>query len=359
MRYERDAIARMSGYAPGEQPATDHALKLNTNENPYPPPEGVMAALRDLPGEALRRYPSPSSYDFRHLAAELHDVAMDQIVTTNGGDELLRLAITTFVDPGEPIGVADPSYSLYPVLAAVNDSPVVHVPLDEGWQLPSDFADRLNNDGARLAFLVNPHAPSGRLMEAPTIAAIARRFQGVLVVDEAYVDFVDPAHNHDIPSLIGELDNLLILRTLSKGYSLAGLRFGYGLGPTELIEPIAAKTRDSYSVDAIAERLGVAALNNRDQAATTWQAVRQERQRLRGELAERGLQAGPSETNFLLADVPPGLAGGAERLYQGLRERGIFVRFFHQRRLANSLRITVGTPAQNDQLLKGIDNVVG
>jgi histidinol-phosphate aminotransferase len=357
MHYEREAIHRMAGYTPGEQPSSGDTIKLNTNENPYPPPDGVLAALRDIPAEALRRYPSPSSADFRAMAADLHDISPAQIVTTNGGDELLRLAITTFVEPGQPIGVAEPSYSLYPVLAAVNDSPVVRVPLDESWSPPGDFAERLNQAGVPLAFLVNPHAPSGRLLGAETIARIARGFQGVLLVDEAYVDFVDPRHEHDVPALLGELDNLIVLRTMSKGYSLAGLRLGYGLGAPGVIDPIAAKTRDSYSVDAVAERLGVAALAHRQQATETWQAVRDERERLRGELAERGMTADPSEANFLLASVPSELAGGAGALYQRLRERGILVRYFQQERLQNSLRITVGTPAQNDQLLAGIDAV--
>lgn len=357
MHYEREAIRRMAGYTPGEQPGSSEAVKLNTNENPYPPPEGVMAALRDIPPDALRRYPSPSAQAFRSAAAELHGLATEQVVTTNGGDELLRLAIATFVDPGQPIGVAEPSYSLYPVLAAVNDSPVVRIPLDESWRPPADFAAQLNDAEAPLAFLVNPHAPSGRLLDSDAIAAIARAFQGVLVVDEAYVDFVDPDHGHDIPSLVDELDNLLVLRTLSKGYSLAGLRLGYGLGSRGLIEPIAGKTRDSYSVDAVADHLGAAALAHRTEAARSWQAVRDERHRLRGELAERGIEADPSESNFILAHVPHRLGGGAAALYRRLRDRAIFVRYFEHERLADSLRITVGTPEGNDALLRGIDTV--
>ncbi len=358
MHYERDAIQDMAGYTPGEQPDSGDAIKLNTNENPYPPPEGVTAALREIPAEALRRYPSPSSAEFRAMAAEVHNLASEQIVTTNGGDELLRLAITTFVEPGRPIGVADPSYSLYPVLAAINDSPVIRVPLADSWRPPSDFAQRLNDQGAALAFLVNPHAPSGCLLDADTIAAIAERFHGVLVLDEAYVDFVDPSHGHDIPSLLDRQDNLLVLRTMSKGYSLAGLRLGYGLAAPGLIEPMAAKTRDSYSVDAVAERLGIAALAYRQEAAKTWQAVRHERERLRRELAKRGMAADPSEANFVLASVPSRLAGGAAALYQGLRERNILVRHFEHERLHSSLRITLGTPDQNDRLLAGIDDVL-
>lgn len=358
MTHEREAVRRMAGYTPGEQPETDTAIKLNTNENPYPPADAVMAALRDVPAEALRRYPSPTARRFRETAARVHGVRPEQIVTTNGGDELLRLAITTFVDAGDPIGVAEPSYSLYPVLAAVNDSPVVRVPLDADWQLPADFAAQLNARGVRLAFLVNPHAPSGTLLSVDAIAAVASAFNGVLLVDEAYVDFVDPAHGHDVLSLIEHHDNLLVLRTLSKGYSLAGLRFGYGIGPAALIEPIAAKTRDSYSVDAVGERLATAALEARDDAAATWRAVREERARMAGELARLGLTCAPSESNFLLATVPPGTGGGARALHAALRDRGLFVRHFDQERLADALRITIGTPAQNDRLLDTLGELI-
>lgn len=354
MSYERDNIRRMAGYAPGEQPQNPDAVKLNTNENPYPPSPAVMRALTQTPADALRRYPSPTSAAFRRAAARQHGVEPEQIVATNGGDELLRLAITTFVNPGNPVGVAEPSYSLYPVLAGIHGSPVVRAALGEDWRPTPDFAERMNRERVPLTFLVNPHAPSGTLLDPDTIATLARSLAGVLVVDEAYVDFVDPAHGHDVVSLTRKHDNLLILRTLSKGYSLAGIRFGYGIGAPGLIEPIAAKTRDSYSVDAVAERLAVAALEDQAYAASTWEAVRGERARLASRLEGLGLSCTASESNFLLARVPEGFAGGASAVYRYLRDQGIFVRYFDQPRLRESLRITVGTPEQNDALLRAL-----
>lgn len=359
MAYERESIRQMVGYTPGEQPDNPQAVKLNTNENPYPPPEPVLAALQAVTGEHLRRYPSPTSAAFREAAAALHNVNARNIVTVNGGDELLRLAITTFAEPSQPIGMADPSYSLYPVLAASNCSPVVRAPLDEAWQLPVDFAARMNEAEVKLTFLVNPHAPSGTLLSAETISAVAQALNGVLLVDEAYVDFVDPERNHDAASLIHERDNLLILRTLSKGYSLAGLRLGYGIGVHSLIEPIATKTRDSYSVDAIAERLGLAALAHREQAAHTWEAVRGERLRLAATLQRLGLECAPSQANFLLARVPSTLGGGARALYQALKTQDIFVRYFDQEPLRDRLRITVGTPPENEALLDALHGLLG
>lgn len=359
MNYERDSIRRMAGYTPGEQPEFPRAIKLNTNENPYPPPGPVLAALQEITGEHLRRYPPPTSPTLREAAAALHAVRARNIVTTNGGDELLRLAITTFVEPGKPIGIADPSYSLYPVLGAINDSPIVRIPLDDAWQLPPDFAAQLNRAGVNLTFLVNPHAPSGTLLDAETIADVAQALNGVLLVDEAYVDFVDPARNHDVTALIHEHDNLLVLRTLSKGYSLAGLRLGYGIGPTGLIDPIATKTRDSYSVDAIAQRLGIAALTHRYDAAHSWEAVRGERVRLTATLAALGLECAPSESNFLLGRVPDSVGGGARALYRALKAREIFVRHFDHPRLDDQLRITVGTPPENEALLDALHDLLG
>ena len=357
MSYERDAIARMAGYTPGEQPARAVIAKLNTNENPYPPCPAVMDALRGIDGDALRRYPSAMADGFRAEAARLHAVTVDRIIATNGGDELLRLAITTFVEPGGPIGIAEPGYSLYPVLAALHDSPLIRVPLADDWSLPTGLADRWNDAGARLALLVNPHAPSGRLTPVAEIAAIARAFHGVLLLDEAYVDFIDPAHGYDPMPLVRDLPNVLLLRTMSKGYSLAGLRFAYGVGAPDLVAPMLTKTKDSYNVDAVAQALATASLRHRDAAAETWAAVRVERDRLRAALAARGLASPASQTNFLLVDIPATRGGGAAAVYRALAESGIYVRWFDQERLRDKLRISIGTPTENDALLAALDAV--
>ena len=356
MGYERANIAAMHGYVPGKQPTSPDAIKLNTNENPYPPCAAVMQALSQVPADALRRYPPASADGFRDAAAALHGVAREQVVAVNGGDELLRLAITTFVEPGAPIGILEPSYSLYPVLAQVNDSPVVRFEAGADGALPEGLAGRMNAAGAKLLMLVNPHAPSGRLEPAAHIANVARDFDGVLLVDEAYVDFVDPALGHDVVTLIAQHDNLLVLRTLSKGYSLAGLRFGYGLGAAELIAPLLWKTRDSYNVDAIAQRVATAALEHRAQAAETWSKVRKERARLHAALTALGFHAGDSQSNFLLARVPGGASAPA--LQQGLEQRGVLVRYFAEPRLLDALRITVGTAEQNDRLLRELASLL-
>ena len=378
--HERPGLRDTPGYVPGEQPPG--GVKLNTNENPYPPPPAVGEVLARFPIDRLRRYPPAAADPFRAAAARLHGLDPSEIVATNGGDELLRLAIATYVDPGEAVAIAPPTYSLYQILIRLHGARPIELPLAEDWGLPDRFADRLNRAGARLAFLVNPHAPSGRLFDRNAVEAIAAEFEGVLLVDEAYVDFVDPAIGYDLVPAIRDHPNLLILRTLSKGYSLAGLRFGYGLGSAALLDPMLTKTKDSYNVDTVAIELATAAIESRAWAADNWAKVRAERERLRAGLERVGLPTLPSETNFVLASVPPDAAidaggnscgdenasaeggrnldaggndganaGGAQRLYRALKAHDVHVRWFAEPRISDRLRISVGTPEENDRLL--------
>lgn len=356
MSYERSNIRRMEGYTWGEQPSQQKVIKLNTNENPYPATAAVAEALRGIGVESLRRYPQPFANGFRDVAAQVHGVSRDNIMATNGGDELLRLAITTFVDAGDILGMAEPSYSLYPVLAAVQGCQVARIPLTDDWSLPMDFAARLNAEGAKLAFVVNPHAPSGKLLAVSRLRQLASEFKGVLVIDEAYADFVDPEQEYNAVPLIHEFDNVLLLRTMSKGYSLAGLRFAYGIGSATLLEPMLYKTRDSYNTDYLSQTLAQAALASRDEAAVGWQRVRSERARVTAELTRLGFSVMPSQSNFVLASVPAQTSAAAcdalaKSLYQQLKDDAILIRYFDQARLRDKLRITIGTADENTQLL--------
>jgi histidinol-phosphate aminotransferase len=350
MRYERTNIAAMHGYVPGKQPSSPDVVKLNTNENPYPPCEAVMTAIHAVVPDALRRYPAPAADGFRTVAAQLHGLALENIVAVNGGDELLRMAIATFVEPGEPIGVVEPSYSLYPVLAEAHGSPIEQAQLTVDFALPDDLAVHMNRARAKLLFVVCPHAPSGQLTSVAELSALAIAFKGVVLVDEAYVDFVDPALGHDAIALVKKHDNVLLLRTLSKGYSLAGLRFGYGLGAASLIEPLLWKTRDSYNCDALSQAAATAALEHRAQAEKTWQRVRDERGRVTAALRGLGFRVPESQSNFVLAYVPQRLS--ARALRDALEAQyELLVRYFDLPRIDDALRITIGTPAQNDKLL--------
>jgi histidinol-phosphate aminotransferase len=210
----------------------------------------------------------------------------------------------------------------------------------------------VNASGAGLFCLVNPHAPSGRLWPIEAIDALAGALDCVFLLDEAYVDFVDPARGHDALALLRRHDNLLILRSLSKGYALAGLLFGYGLGCPELVAPMLTKTRDSYNVDLLAQRLATAAIEDRAWAEANWRAVREERDRLTAALRTLRCAVPDSETNFVLARIPAG--ADARAVQEGLREAGLLVRWFDADGLRDRLRITVGTAEENDRLLAAL-----
>lgn len=356
MTLERPNIAKMQGYTPGEQPVALDTIKLNTNENPYPPSPEVAAALAAIDCNILRRYPPPMANSFRQAAASLHGVNSANIIPVNGGDELLRLAITTFAGVGECIAVTKPSYSLYPTLADVQQCRLEEIPLNDDWSMPQDFLQRVLAANAKILILVNPHAPSGTLLGAAYLEELAAKFQGLLLIDEAYVNFVDPEIKYDAVPLISKYDNVLLLRTLSKGYSLAGLRFGYGIGSEPVISPMLHKTRDSYNTDYIAQRLATAAINSVDYAKSNWALVREQRQWLQDALNAIGLATPSSQSNFLLSTIPGSI--GAEALYKRLKSRNILVRYFDQDRLRDRLRISIGTHEENKALIAALQEII-
>ena len=355
-QYERPNIAQMHGYTSGEQPEDGRSIKLNTNENPYPPSPRVAAALASFATEQLRIYPQPDARRLRQAIAELHHVSVDSVVITHAGDEALRLAITTFVPPEGVVASTEPTYSLYPVLAQIQGAGMFTLALSADWSLPGDFAARVNGVGAQLTCVVNPHAPSGHFTAIEQLRELASELDGVLLVDEAYADFVDIQGPANAIELVRERNNVLILRTFSKGYSLAGMRLGYLLGDPSLIQPILEKTRDSYNVDALSQAIGLASIQDQDYARETWAAVRKDREVLAAGLRALGFDVATSQTNFLLAQAPKHVV--AESLYQDLKASGILVRYFATPRLRYFLRITVGTPEQNTQLLSEIKRLL-
>ena len=357
MSYERQNIRSMDGYSSGEQPLDDKVIKLNTNENPYPPAPGVQEVISGFDGSKLRRYPPPTADEFRNLAAKIHGVNKNQIIATRGGDELLRLLLTTFVDPLDPIGTTSPTYSLYPVLAQIQNCPVVEVELEDDWSLPTDFATRMNAAGVKLTLVVNPHAPTGKLFSKAQVRDLAETLDSVLLIDEAYIDFVDPDLNHDCLSMINEFDNLVFLRTLSKGYSLAGLRFGYGIGTESLIKPMLEKTRDSYNLDLLSQKVAVAGIADQAYAAETWQKTRAERKHLTDALESLGFSVLPSQTNFLLITPPPDIGLSALQIQHKLKQNDILVRYFSTSRLIERIRITIGTARENLQLIETLRSI--
>jgi histidinol-phosphate aminotransferase len=341
----RPAIERMAGYTPGEQPAPgEKVIKLNTNENPFPPSPRVMEAIRNIDPEELRRYPQPAADRFRATAARVHGVTPEMILAGNGSDDVLVIALRTFAGPGDLLAWPDPTYSLYPVLAEIAEVRGAPIPWVPDWRLPTEA---LLRTGARAIFFANPNAPSGTLVPPEEVRALAQRFDGLVLVDEAYVDFADA----DCLPLLADCPNLVVSRTLSKAYSLAGLRVGYALAAPAIITQM-MKVKDSYNCDAVSMAAGCAALDDREYAQRTWAHVRAERARLTEALSGRGWKVLPSQANFLLAAVPGGHAGA---IYQALKDKGILVRFFDQPGLSDKLRITVGTREENDALLRALD----
>ena len=315
----------------------------------------VAAACPRLLLEQLRIYPQPDARRLRQAIAEHHNVSMDSVVVTHAGDEALRLAITTFVPPNGVVASTEPTYSLYPVLAQIQGASMFTQGLSADWSLPNDFAAEINAAGAQLTCVVNPHAPSGYFTAIEQLRILANDLTGVLLVDEAYADFVDTQGAADATELVRERDNVLILRTFRRA---TASRHAIGLlaRHPSLIQPILEKTRDSYNVDAISQAVGLASIQDQDYARQTWASVRKDREVLATGLRALGFSVAASQTNFLLAQAPDG--ADAEMLYQGLKAGGILVRYFNTPRLSDSLRITVGTPDQNARLLSLLETLL-
>jgi len=339
-------IRAMDGYSPGEQPSPgERVIKLNTNENPFPPSPKVMAAIQNIEPEMLRRYPNPHADVFREAAAKVlgHGITPHMIICGNGSDDLLTIATRTFVGHDGVIASPQPSYSLYPVLAQLEEAKFVGVEWEKKWSLP---IEALIATKASAIYLANPNAPSGTSVPTTDVAKLAKDFDGLLFVDEAYVDFAD---EHCL-SLVKDHTNVVVGRSLSKAYSLAGLRFGYAVAHVSVIEEM-MKVKDSYNVDAIAAIAATAALEDREYAAMTWDQVRSERERLTRELQSLTWEVLPSQANFILATVPE---GRGREMYLGLKRQGILVRHFDEPTLADKIRITIGTSQENNALLGGI-----
>jgi histidinol-phosphate aminotransferase len=343
-RFARKIVQEMAGYTPGEQPARgEKVIKLNTNENPFPPSPKVMEAIKHIDPEYLRRYPDPNARIFCEAAAKVHDVPADWILTGNGSDDLLAVAMLTFLSPGDVLAYPEPTYSLYPVLAQLDEVKVKTMPWGMGGCLP---IDALLSAKARAAFICNPNAPTATFVPTPDLERFVRKFDGLVLIDEAYVDFAD---ENALP-LVKKYDNVVILRTLSKGYCLAGLRFGYAIAQPSVIQEM-NKAKDSYPCDAVSIFAATAAITDQEYAKKTWQFIRDERARVTSEFAKLGWSVIPTHTNFFLATVP---SGNGREIYLKLKQRGILVRYFDKPGLTDKLRITIGTKEQNDQLLSGI-----
>lgn len=347
MTYFRKNINAMSGYEPGEQPISTTVIKLNTNENPYPPSPTALETLRSLDGELLRRYPDPMATRFRHAVSKVLSVPTDWILVGNGSDDLLTMVTRACTEPSRRVVYPTPTYILYRTLAQMQDAEFVEVPYDENYNLPIDKL--IQADGA-ITFVASPNSPSGTAVPVELLDKLATRLSGVLIVDEAYIDFAE----ENALELVKKYDNVIVLRTLSKGYSLAGLRLGFGVANPALLEGL-IKVKDSYNVDAVACAVGAAAIEDQEYKIANAQKIKISRTKLASDLKQLGFRVWPSQANFLLVRAPN---DNAEYLYQTLKAQGILVRYFKQPQLEDKLRITVGTTEQNEALVKTLTQII-
>ena len=342
----RQSVNKMKGYVPGEQPVGTRIVKLNTNENPYPPSSVVLRAFSKMDINRISRYPDPLSTKLSERIAELHGCDRSCVFVGNGLDEILALCTRAFVENDGSIGYFEPSYSLYPVLADIREVDRKPVKLNKNfeWRMPADYR-------SSLFFLTNPNAPSGILYDKKTVREFCTEFPGVVFIDEAYVDFA----REDCADIALELDNVLIGRSLSKSYSLAGVRIGYAVGSAKLIESL-FKIKDSYNIDVISQELALAALSDVYHMKGNVARIRATRQNLVNALKELEFTVYPSEANFVWTK-PSGI--DAEKLFRELKEQRIFIRHFPGRPTNDFVRISIGTDHEIKVLLTAIRRIIG
>lgn len=359
----RPHVRKLHGYVPGEQPKIKGLIKLNTNENPYPPSAKVLDAVRSAVDGRLRLYPDPTAQPLREKLAKLHRCAPANIIIGNGSDELLALATRAFVEslkfkvqgpkPGATIQFFSPSYSLYPVLAEIHAAKINAVPLGKDFGIPPIAMLKKSKAWdfhAALTFVTTPNAPSGRGYSPAELEALCREQKGVIILDEAYVDFA----KENAMKLALKYPRVIVSRTFSKAYSLCLQRVGYFVGHPDLIAAL-DKIRDSYNVNGLGQIAALATLDDLPYYRANFKKIIATRARLGRELGSLGFSVPPSETNFILARPP---RFPAEAWLQKLRDRKILVRWFKYPSVRDYLRITIGTDAEADVLLEAAKGIL-
>jgi histidinol-phosphate aminotransferase len=341
----RGNVMALKAYTPGEQPAAGaRVVKLNTNENPYPPSPRVAEAIRSTDAE-LRLYPDPLARGLRGAAAAAWEVPAEWILAGNGSDELLAMLVRAFVPEGGVVAYPVPTYSLYSTLVAAHGATAMEIPWNEDYSIP----DGLDACDARLVFIARPNAPTGTVVTLDSLRRLARSLDGILCVDEAYVDFAQD----NALCLVREFENVVILRTLSKSYSLAGARVGLAVTCPALAEGL-FKIKDSYNLSRMALAAGQAALEDRAWAGANIEKVKATRATLASALTDMGIPHLPSQANFILARI----GDSAREVYLALKGRGILVRYFDQDMMRDSLRISVGSDEEVALLVKALKEIV-
>jgi histidinol-phosphate aminotransferase len=344
----KKALRGFEPYLPGEQPADGGDwVKLNTNESPLPPSPKVIAAIKAAAGDSLRLYPSPTAAPARAAISAHFDLHASQVTVGNGADDLIEMCFRAFAGAGDHVAYPTPTYPLFEPLCRIHEAVPSPHPCGEGWT----WTHELTEDHAPLKFIVNPNSPTGTWSAEAAVEDVVAKARGVVVLDEAYVDFAPES----CVGLLNKHQNLLILRTCSKSYALAGMRIGFALGDPELIAGLDA-VKDSYNMDRLAIVAAVAAIQDQDHHRAIVEHVVAERAWLAEQLKALRFDVAPSAANFLFAEPPPGSSAGA--LADALRERRILIRHYDREPIAGWFRITIGTRDQHESLLAAFKEVL-
>ena len=347
-KYISDKFAALTPYTPGEQPRDMQYIKLNTNESPFPPSPGVRKALEGE-WDWLQLYSDPECSRLRKKLAETYHVRPDQVIVTNGSDEVLNFAFMAYGDEKHPLAFADITYGFYPVFAQLNGIPYMEIPLKPDFTMdPSDYMGI-----GKTIVIANPNAPTGLAMPLADIERIvASNPDNVVIVDEAYVDF----GGESAVALVDKYENLLVTQTFSKSRSMAGARLGFGIGSEGLIADLNTLrySTNPYNVNRLTEAAGLAALEEQNYYDNNCEIIKRNRKLTEKELAKLGFDVIPSATNFIFARAS-WISGG--ELYQELKRRGVLVRHFNKERIREFNRITIGTAEQMQALLATIAQI--
>lgn len=350
MRLWENTIRRVTPYVPGEQPKGEKLVKLNTNENPYPPAPGVIKALKEFNTDGLRKYPDPAASVLTEALAEYHGLKEDQIFVGVGSDDVIAMAFMTFFNSQKPIRFPEVTYSFYKVWAELFKIPYETPALREDFTIaPADYH---GNTGGII--FPNPNAPTGVYMPLDQVEEILRNNQdAVVMVDEAYIDFAGPS----ALSLLDRYENLLVIQTFSKSRSLAGLRIGFAMGHPDLIRALndVKYSYNSYTMNLPSQILGAEAVKDRAYFEKRVKQIVASRERAKKWLAKLGFTFPDSQANFIFVTHRK---AGAEGIFQALKEKQIYVRYFKTPGLNNSLRITIGTDEEMDRLFEELERII-
>ncbi len=353
MNFWNRNLQNLTPYTPGEQPVNQDIIKLNTNENPYPPSPRVLHCLREIVSKKLSLYPDPLWKELKMILSEIYHIPQDQIFCGNGSDEILSLIFRCFLNTEDHVVIPYPNYTLYETLAQSNGISYTYIQSDDQFNIAFDSLSQIKSN---MIFFTNPNAPTGRYYSIDDIYNFCQNYQGLFILDEAYIDFAGESAGLNLSGigLLSQLDNLLIVRTFSKAFSLAGIRFGYAFGSKSLIEGL-HRMKDSYNLNYITQLLAKESLIDYNYMEKTALKVISNRNKLMSSLRSLGFSVIESGANFLFTSHTK---YKAEDIFQRLKQKDILVRYFNQPRLDNYLRISIGSEVEVTRLIEQLKEII-